>query len=315
MSRACSCLKGLFFSLLFILATSASGKENFTHVVERGESLYRLSKKYHLTMQVIQEANGLRDTKIRAGQSLVIPGEAAQSGVVPRQKKVPEPESGEEEFSDWDIPETHTVKKGETLGKIAHRYHIAVEDLQAVNALRGGKNLKPGQIIYLLPPLEAGNEKGKAEGKGQEEREGRKEPAQGSVKGNEYWIDERDRQVLARVAKAFLGLQYTRGGASINGMDCSAFVQKVFRIINVDLPRTTREQFQVGYAVAQEALRIGDLVFFRRGEARRPGHVGIYIGDGQFIHTSLRKGEVEVNLLENRYFARRFLGGKRIGET
>jgi cell wall-associated NlpC family hydrolase len=98
-------------------------------------------------------------------------------------------------------------------------------------------------------------------------------------------------------------------------MDCSAFVQKVFRVINVDLPRTTREQFQIGYAVAREALRMGDLVFFRRGEARRPGHVGIYIGDGQFIHTSLRKKQVEVNQLENRYFARRFLGAKRIGEA
>jgi len=267
-------------------------------------------------VKAIQQANGLRETKIRMGQRLMIPGEAAESGDVSRLKKVTEQESGEEEFPDWDIPETYTVKKGETLAKIAYRYHLAVEDVKANNPLMG-KKLKPGQIIYLIPPLEAGNEEaGRDKDKGQEEKkEGREEPAQGSVKENEYGIDERDQQILARVAKAFLGLKYRRGGTSIHGVDCSAFVQKVFRVINIDLPRTTREQFQVGYAVAQEALRIGDLVFFRRGEVRRPGHVGIYIGNGQFIHTSLRKKQVEVNLLENRYFARRFLGGKRIGET
>jgi cell wall-associated NlpC family hydrolase len=98
-------------------------------------------------------------------------------------------------------------------------------------------------------------------------------------------------------------------------MDCSSFVQKVFRIFDVDLPRTTREQFQVGYAVAREALAIGDLIFFKRGQARRPGHVGIYLGNGQFIHTSLRKQRVQVNSLESRYFAARFIGAKRIGET
>jgi LysM repeat protein len=314
MNRAGYHLKGLFLLLLFFLAAPASGKADFLHVVERGESLHSIAKKYHLTVKAIQEANGLQETKIRVGQRLAIPGEETKSGVKSQRKKGAEP--GGEELPDWDIPETHTVKKGETLAKIGHLYHLSVEDMKAINDLKG-KNLKSGQIIYLLPPLEAGNEEAeRGENKGQKEKgEGRREVAQGNFKESEYEVDERDREVLARVAKAFLGLKYTRGGTSINGMDCSAFVQKVFRVINVDLPRTTREQFQIGYAVAREALRMGDLVFFRRGEARRPGHVGIYIGDGQFIHTSLRKKQVEVNQLENRYFARRFLGAKRIGEA
>ena len=317
MSRACPFLKGLFFSWLFILATSASGKADFTHVVGPGESLYSIAKKYDLTVKAIQEANGLQDTRIRLGRNLAIPGDGAKARAHSQGKKVAQQESEEQEFTDWDIPETHVVKKGETLEKIAQRYHLAVEDLQAANALKGGRKLKPGQTIYLLPPLEAEQQERPEVGKESQgnQPEANTQLASAVAPVEDGRGEEKDRRLLAKVAKAFLGLKYIRLGTSINGMDCSAFVQKIFRIFDVDLPRTTREQFQVGYAVAREALAIGDLVFFKRGQARRPGHVGIYIGEGQFIHTSLRNQRVQVNSLESRYFAARFIGAKRVGET
>lgn len=255
-----------FFPFLFILATSSPAKADLTYVVKRGDSLYSIAKKFHLSVEEIQEANDLDDTKIRAGQRLAIPG----------------------------------IDPGDTAAE-----------------KKKGKKLKPGQIIYLQPPLKAKQEE--IEGDGKEKREEKKEVsdevAKVVVKRNEFLAEEKDQQVLVRVAKAFLGLKYSRSGTNINGMDCSAFVQKVFRIFDIDLPRTTREQFLVGYTVAREALRIGDLVFFKRGQARRPGHVGIYIGNGQFIHTSLRKQRVEVNSFENRYFSTRFIGAKRIEEV
>lgn len=255
-----------FFPFLFILATSSPAKADLTYVVKRGDSLYSIAEKFHLSVEEIQEANDLDDTKIRAGQRLAIPG----------------------------------IDPGDTAAE-----------------KKKGKKLKPGQIIYLQPPLKAKQEE--IEGDGKEKREEKKEVsdevAKVVVKRNEFLAEEKDQQLLVRVAKAFLGLKYSRGGTNINGMDCSAFVQKVFRIFDIDLPRTTREQFLVGYTVAREALRIGDLVFFKRGQARRPGHVGIYIGNGQFIHTSLRKHRVEVNNFENRYFSTRFIGAKRIEEV
>ncbi len=266
MKQPCSLLMRFFFPFLFILATSSPAKADLTYVVKRGDSLYSIAKKFHLSVEEIQEANDLDDTKIRAGQRLAIPG-IDPGGMAAEKKK--------------------------------------------------GKKLKPGQIIYLQPPLKAKQEE--IEGDGKEKREEKKEVsdevAKVVVKRNEFLAEEKDQQLLVRVAKAFLGLKYSRGGTNINGMDCSAFVQKVFRIFDIDLPRTTREQFLVGYTVAREALRIGDLVFFKRGQARRPGHVGIYIGNGQFIHTSLRKHRVEVNNFENRYFSTRFIGAKRIEEV
>ena len=315
MKQPCSLLMRFFFPFLFILATSSPAKADLTYVVKRGDSLYSIAKKFHLSVEEIQEANDLDDTKIRAGQRLAIPG-IDPGDTAAEKKKGKKLEAGKDELPELEIPETHTVKKGETLAKIAYRYHLWVEDLEEINQLRG-KKLKPGQIIYLQPPLKAKQEE--IEGDGKEKREEKKEVsdevAKVVVKRNEFLAEEKDQQVLVRVAKAFLGLKYSRGGTNINGMDCSAFVQKVFRIFDIDLPRTTREQFLVGYTVAREALRIGDLVFFKRGQARRPGHVGIYIGNGQFIHTSLRKQRVEVNSFENRYFSTRFIGAKRIEEV
>ncbi len=314
MKRAGSHIQKLFFPLLFILGAPVSGMADFTHVVERGESLYSLSKKYHVEIREIQERNGLKDSKIRAGQSLAIPEKGRKAESAPLHRREDRQKAGEDEFPDWDLPETHVVKKGETLGKIAQRYHLSVEDLEAVNALKD-KRLKPGQTLYLQVPPESGQEE--EAGIGGENQENQREASakvpSGFPSENDRLSQERDRQLLAKVAKAFLGLKYRRGGTNINGMDCSGFVQKIFKIFDVDLPRTTREQFRVGTAVAREALAIGDLVFFKRGKARRPGHVGIYIGNGEFIHTSLRKERVEVDSLEKRYFEARFIGGKRIG--
>jgi len=110
-------------------------------------------------------------------------------------------------------------------------------------------------------------------------------------------------------------VKYRRGGTSIKtGLDCSAYVQKVFRMVGMDLPRTAREQFGVGMEVARNALRLGDLVFFKRSQAKRPAHVGIYIGNDQFIHSSTTKRKIRVDSLNTRYFSARFIGGRRVQE-
>jgi peptidoglycan endopeptidase LytE len=201
------------------------------------------------------------------------------------------------------------VKLGEPLFRNAPKFQFSASQLQEVNGLRDEKT-------YFQRPeeareeLEAGRKKSDGEGllEGAEFTRSR-------AKGKGFLLDEKDRELLVRVAKGFLGLKYTPGGSTPNGLDCSAFVQKVFSIFGIDLPRTAREQFQVGYEVALEALRMGDLVFFRRSKTTRPTHVGIYIGDGRFIHTSLRKKRVDIDRIDSRYFATRFLGAKRIEEV
>jgi peptidoglycan endopeptidase LytE len=85
----------------------------------------------------------------------------------------------------------------------------------------------------------------------------------------------------------------------------------VFGFLDLQLPRTAREQFQVGEAVDRGQLSIGDLVFFST-YARYPSHVGIYLGDNRFIHASAGSREVRISSMDLPYYVKRYLGAKRL---
>jgi cell wall-associated NlpC family hydrolase len=116
---------------------------------------------------------------------------------------------------------------------------------------------------------------------------------------------------IYKYAVGLLGTKYTFGGTSINGIDCSSFVQHVFELAGFKLPRTAREQARYGYFVRKENLKPGDLLFFAT-YASFPSHVGIYIGDGKMIHASSKGGRVEVANINQDFYMKRFLFAKRI---
>lgn len=116
---------------------------------------------------------------------------------------------------------------------------------------------------------------------------------------------------ISQTAAEFLGTPYLFGGEGPSGIDCSSFVQQVFRAHHISLPRTAREQITVGSDVAPGDLQKGDLVFFQT-YASYPSHVGIYLGDGKMIHASSGRGEVTVSDMNSDYYSSRYLGAKRI---
>ena len=111
--------------------------------------------------------------------------------------------------------------------------------------------------------------------------------------------------------RSYLGVPYRWGGESRNGMDCSGFTQTVYRELGVVIPRVSRQQYQVGRPVASQNLRFGDLVFFRKYGYGYISHVGIYIGNGQFVHATTREG-VAVSYLSKAYYRVRYAGARRI---
>ncbi|MBE2187440.1 MAG: C40 family peptidase [Rhodothermales bacterium] len=121
----------------------------------------------------------------------------------------------------------------------------------------------------------------------------------------------------ARVAAAFrrahddwAGTRYRYGGMSRSGIDCSALMLIWFRsLYGVNLPRTAAQQATQGERVSRSNLRAGDLVFFSQGT--RISHVGVYIGDGQFAHSSSSRG-VAIADLSNSYWSPRFRTARRI---
>ena len=121
----------------------------------------------------------------------------------------------------------------------------------------------------------------------------------------------RIKTVLQR-AFALLGTPYRWGGTSPdNGFDCSGLVGYVFRTIGIDLPRVSRAMANEGTPVTdRNALSEGDLVFFgRRG---RVDHVGIYIGDGKFLHAPRTGRDVTVSTLNDGYWGQKYLEARRI---
>ena len=112
-------------------------------------------------------------------------------------------------------------------------------------------------------------------------------------------------------AMAFLDIPYRFGGTTARGIDCSSLVRTAFDAAGVLLPRTAREMFFFGRSVEPRDLRAGDLVFFRT-YARVPSHVGIYLGDRQFVHASRKSRKVQIDSLDAPYFSKRYLGGRRL---
>ncbi len=129
----------------------------------------------------------------------------------------------------------------------------------------------------------------------------------------EYLVSEFSPQENETLKKAFglLEIKYRFGGNSYEGIDCSAFVRKVFASQNMSLPRTAREQYLRGKEVPTGELQQGDLLFFRT-YAGFPSHVGIYVGDDLMIHASSEGGRVMISRMNTPYFLSRFIGARRI---
>lgn len=119
---------------------------------------------------------------------------------------------------------------------------------------------------------------------------------------------------LVIYAMSLADTPYRYGGNSANsGFDCSGFVGHVYRqTLGVSLPRTSREISRVGTPIGRSDLRPGDLVFYNTLHASF-SHVGIYIGDGKFVHSPKSGDRVRVEQMQMRYWQERFDGARRVG--
>ncbi len=113
-------------------------------------------------------------------------------------------------------------------------------------------------------------------------------------------------------AYRYKGVRYRYGGTSRSGVDCSGFTSTVYRSQGLRLPRTAAEQSRVGKYVGKGQLHQGDLLFFKTNRGTRINHVGIYIGNGKFIHASSGGGRVRTDTINQGYYSRRYAGAKRV---
>jgi cell wall-associated NlpC family hydrolase len=183
----------------------------------------------------------------------------------------------------------HTVVYGDSLYRISVKYGQTVEAIKAANNL-SSDSLSVGQVLNIpgenvvstvIPPSSA--------------------PLSGTTTG----------AGLRPIAERYLGVTYVFGGTTPSGLDCSGLVYLVYQELGVQLPRTSRLQYQVGEEVAREDLREGDLVFFNT-TGQGVSHVGIYLEDGDFINAASNPGKVMISNLSESYWDKRYLGARRV---
>ena len=285
------------------------------YTVKAGDSLYGIAKSFGVTVDALKRANNLEGNGLKAKQVLVVPASGPDSGApsrpAAREKRLEGP--GKRVLAET---ESYVVQPGESLSVISKRTGLSVDEIKRINQLRSS-SLKVGQKL-LLPRQKT---------EGEEELEEGTDPdgavIEASSDGNGSrtecidtlgkWNGPEERSLLIKVAKTFLGVPYRLGGSTLRGIDCSAFVKKIYEIFDIYLPRTSWEQFKTGKSVGRDALEEGDLVFFKVRRANGM-HVGIYIGNRQFVHASNHEKEVKVDTLDTPYFNTRFVKGVRVKE-
>ncbi len=119
---------------------------------------------------------------------------------------------------------------------------------------------------------------------------------------------------LVSTAKDLIGTKYRGGGTTKAGFDCSGFVGYVFKDLGISLPRTSSGMYTSGEKVNKADLTSGDLVFFNT-TGKGVSHVGIYIGDGKFIHSSSSKGVKIDKLSDPYYWGKKYVGAKRVADV
>jgi peptidoglycan endopeptidase LytE len=298
---------GLF--VLFLLLSFSSNALATQYKVKNGDSLYSISKKFGVSVDQIKQANNLQQSKVKKNQVLNISTKESSKNTAKSKSK----------------STYYTVKKGDTLSKIARKTHLPMRKIMALNDV-DQRSLRVGQRLVLARKAKVSKEStyvtvneeleedidvsltdedtGDTSNISEQDESFRKEELLGK------WNSPDEMQLFVKVATGFIGAPYRFGGSSLKGIDCSSFVQKIYRIFDIELPRNAAQQSKVGISVTREKLTEGDLVFFHT--KRSLGHVGIYIGNNEFVHASSKGKVIRVDNLNSPYYQKRFQRAVRV---
>ena len=279
MKRLLTALAGL----AILAAIPAVSLADATHVVRKGDTLGKIARAHRVSVEKIRAANGIDGTRLSVGTKLVLPGVKAK----PKRRKA---RSGKGRQG--------TVRSPAPPEESSPGAHLALADPQGsaphLGAWKPPTESELSELARGAKAPDIGLPSADAAAAVPES------PAAESIKGR-----------LLRVARRMLAVPYRFGGTTLWGLDCSGFVQKTFAFLDLDLPRSAREQYRQGEKVAKADLSPGDLVFFRT-YAKYPSHVGIYLGDNRFVHASSRDRKVTVESLDTPYYLKRYIGARRL---
>jgi cell wall-associated NlpC family hydrolase len=307
------------------VTSHAAATKTVKHTIKSGESLYTIAKNNHTTIDTLCQLNGIKkDEVLKVGRALKVPTEAKAS----KHKHL---------IAKKTTPKKYTVKSGDTLSTLAQKHHTTVEALRKANNLKTGQYLKLGQAL-TIPGISTVHKSKKtkvakrASKKAEKKlakalsrhsskrvakvrvKKSRKYTLSDIVFGNSGKLPAKSKKIIS-LAKQKLGKRYVWGATGQrNTFDCSGFTTYVCKKNGICLPRRAIQQSKYGKPVKRSELQPGDLVFFDTSKSRRGyvNHVGIYIGNGKFIHASSAKKKVVITSLNKPFYSQRFKGARRV---
>ena len=292
---------------------SSKNLSSETHIVESGESLYKIAKKYDISLEKLKELNpDIKPETIQIGDKIVIVAKK-ETTKSKKQQSVEEvkidltPVNKDANLCLDELGnQVHTVSKGETLYKLSKKYKVSVRDLEEMNPeivanlpigyevviKKGNVELEKNQNIVVEVPKEAG------------------EISFENLSKVEFLIAK---------ASQYLGTRYRGGGTTSAGFDCSGLMFTTFKNIDMTLPRSSSAMaVGAGYRIDREQAQKGDLIFFTTNGRGSVNHVGMITeinGDEiKFIHSSVQAGVI-ISSSEEPYYKRRFVQINRVIEN
>ena len=327
-------------STIFVSPASAS-----TYTVKKGDTLTKIAKKYHITVQQLKKLNQLKSDQVKINQKLITSTSAIKAG----QATV---------TIENEKTSTYTVVAGDTLTKIANKYNLTLDELKKLNP-KVSNQIYAGETLIISKttnktiidlPKEATKVTGSTNTyivtngdslskiakkfnttvaelkavnnlKSDTIKIGQKLKIENPISGiitttsaayesTNSGTDPQINTVIAE-AKKVMGTPYSWAGTSPSGFDCSGLVYYAFKQAGYDVSRQSASTY---YSLGQNVStpKPGDLVFFATGSNKSViNHMGIYLGSNEFIHASSSNG-VEINSVTNSYYQSKLIGFKKL---
>ncbi|WP_430790405.1 LysM peptidoglycan-binding domain-containing protein [Virgibacillus flavescens] len=251
-----------------------------TYTVKRGDTLSGIAAKYDVSLSNLMDWNNLDNYLIYPGDKFVV----SKSGTV-ESKPAPKPDTPPAVEEETTATSYYTVRSGDTLSGIAHSENVTVAALKKWNNLSSSLILV-GQRLAI----------------GEKSSDGTVETPSADV---DYNVDK-----LVNVAKSMQGVPYSWGGTTPAGFDCSGFIYYAYKQAGMDITRTSSAgYFNRSYYVNKP--QVGDLVFFENTYKAGISHMGIYLGNGKFIHAGSDGVEID-DVNDIYYWGKHFDSYKRL---
>lgn len=272
----------LSFAAFAAMNTSVVFAATTSFTVQPGDSLYLIAQRYHTSVASLKTLNHLSGDLIFPGQHLEVETSDVAGDLQPATVST----------------QVVTVQPGQSLWSISQAHGVSLSQLEQWNHLTNNSILHVGEKIQLNGPSSSyatDNLSARSGG-----------PM--STNLSEAVLGEE----IAQYARQYVGYPYVYGGMSPSGFDCSGFVKFVYAHFGIYVDRTSYGQFAEGVHISESDLQPGDLVFFDT-DGHGPSHVGIYLGDGEFISAQTPASGVQIASLYNEYYwAPHYIGATRI---